>query len=880
MSNPIKLGPRGFRSMMNIEETRYSDIEKQKSNPQVNVMQMSKTEAQAQLRNVVTPQDRRSLLKIGDASRIASYLNPTHKNIGRRIKTTEQLTRLAPEIEQASTILPSSIMSPNDMQDADFKFYFDDVDALKVDPDLMTAVQNYYDSFFNNKMKLNVECYKWLRDALYRSGAKAILLIPTKLHETIRDRSAEDVRKLRRDMGLENFQSYCANLDPDDNYLYSQTHTSWKAVFDGESTEHVASLTAPAMEALSVRVPDKFSSYGEADRSVHIGTNDQYMAAMETMIVNMRTKLEEGDYINISENPEIVRFNIERKIQSLRKADKALEKKFGLEPADLPEERILNLDQLDDGIITSNNRCTLIELPTESVIPIHIPGSPNQHLGYFILIDENGQPLVYSGEDEPGAIGIRNGSPVDQNTAEAFAAMYGTSGNVIRLSDNTRQSLDVQNVIFNHFLDRYIRTHLKNLIAGDDLELSQFNAIATTMFHRLLKNKKTTLVYVPPRLLHYLAFDYREDGTGKPKTEDMEFLLSLRTTLLMANVIGAMNDAIDHKKIEFDVGEAASLNLEQIMEIIRNMYISNVKIGGSFDPGEILGTMVMNSITVQPNAIEGLQNFKVDVTSNNSSSSKVDNEIIEHLTANMISFLDVPPSALNQLAEAEYSRSIATNNLFFAKKIGTYQAIVCNYISELIKVYTRFDSKFKQGLAQVIRNCSKARIKDKAPRKVVELAAKNPNQRSNVQQMIVDIMNNVTVKLPKTNIVVDRAQFDEIRQQISCIDELANRIFSEENLLQNDNHGVDGIKLMRAQWVRERIRDLVENIGNFHLAEWPNFDDSDPIDHLDYIQSAHNYEAAVAGQTNVLNNAADGGDSDDNDTGSDMGGGGDDDFSF
>jgi len=35
----------------------------------------------------------------------------------------------------------------------------------------------------------------------------------------------------------------------------------------------------------------------------------------------------------------------------------------------------------------------LMKLPTESTIPVFIPGDPSNHIGYFVMLDGNGKPL-------------------------------------------------------------------------------------------------------------------------------------------------------------------------------------------------------------------------------------------------------------------------------------------------------------------------------------------------------------------------------------------------------------------------------------------------------------------------------------------------------
>src|SRR5690606_36700190 len=42
----------------------------------------------------------------------------------------------------------------------------------------------------------------------------------------------------------------------------------------------------------------------------------------------------------------------------------------------------------------------VMHLPAEAVIPVHIPGNVRQHIGYYVLLDINGNPVVLSQSDD------------------------------------------------------------------------------------------------------------------------------------------------------------------------------------------------------------------------------------------------------------------------------------------------------------------------------------------------------------------------------------------------------------------------------------------------------------------------------------------------
>ena len=176
---------------------------------------------------------------------------------------------------------------------------------------------------------------------------------------------------------------------------------------------------------------------------------------------------------------------------------------------------------------------------------------------------------------------------------------------------------------------------------------------------------------------------------------------------MMANVVGMVNDAIEHKKVEFGVDEK-NANIEGIMDLIANIFIEKNKLNGSIDPSEIMRDMYSNALTIVPKNIPGLSELTVDVQSGGGQSSRVDDQLLEQITNLLVSHLDVPPAALNQMSEPEFAKSLVTQNLFFAKKIRRYQNIWCSLMTEFIRVYSSFDTTFQKAILRKLSVKSKS----------------------------------------------------------------------------------------------------------------------------------------------------------------------------
>lgn len=818
----------------------------------------------------VTPDTRNPNLQ---SSGIISYLKPIHQKIGNKKVQVDKMKALAPEIDQSRILVSSSIMSPNDLQDGEFIFSFDDVPALANDPQLSEQIAEVFDQFFNKMLQLGIKSYDWIGDVQYSSGCRPILILPIATQLDLRHRTADDVRKDMRDAnmtfpfadggtgpGMASFSQFAKSLDRDEDYLYSGSSgkkITWQSVFEESTPAQELRQMIPSMESFGVTVPTPFRPKTANRRAYDNIYDKEYVVGLEDMIVNLRTRLQEGDVIRVSENPEILRFNTEKKLLTKEELMQKIKKKYagGYDPRYIIREEIVDLKP-NSSKFKHTGHPTIIELPPESVIPIHIPGAPQEHLGYFVLIDDHGQPLT-----------IENSGMLNEDTScsnggqvnAAYEAIFGQGCCGHSYFNKTGAVEAAGTMIFNHLLDKYLRSRISGVFGRNDLEISRFNAIATTLFFRLLDRKETTLVFVPPELLHYFAFDYdKEDGTGVSKLNDIQFLLSLRTTYVVASIIAMANDAVQQKVVNIGVDDK-NANLEALMDMVTQVFIAKQKVNGSLDPSEIIRDLYSNSLCIVPKNVPGLSDFSVEVQNNSGQSVRPDNDLIEQLTNLLVSHLDVPPAALNQLAEPEYAKSLVTYNLFFAKKITRYQRIWCSHIQEFVKDYAMFSEPFQKALLKKLSANVKVttHTKDDLPNKAKKLMRKNPNQYSDnkLSTMVMDIISGVHVTLPTPNIVVDTSQFEQLSTYTRNVNELADMFYPQDLIPSDDQAASTALPIMKAMWKRKQLSKFISQIGSFTMTDIPDTDEIDPTEYTDLFQSLQNLNSAITRQREAIGNA-------------------------
>lgn len=848
-NSSAKINSQALHRLMGIENTKTTDGIRRDSIDFVN--RFSRTEIESALRRIYTkPTDTRTSSPAG----IISYLEPVHRQVGELKQETDMMRALAPEIEQSRILVSSSIMSPNDLQDGKFTFIFDDIPGIDSDPDLKKSLGELYDSFYNNTLKLGIKSYDWIGEIQYSSGSKPILILPQATVEELRNREKEDA------LSSGDFRPSFEALQRSPSVF--DVDYSWENI---DSREMCASCM-PAIEHFITE-----SSHSKAEiRS----KTTKVVAGLEDMIVNLRTRLREGELIRLTDNPEVLRMGVVHKEMKENDLTNKLLSKYAppiIEPA----------TQLRIPKNSLSSHPTIIELPSESVIPIHVPGAPSEHLGYFILLDSHGQPLTI----EESTKNMPESAYGNSVVGPAYDALFGKD--CVRQwnsGDNTFAATST--IVFQQIVDQYIRSKMKGIFGRDDLEISRFNSVSTMMFYRILEQKKTAVLFVPTTLLHYFAFSYDKNGIGISKLKDIQFLLSLRTVLMLANVVAMANDAVEHKKISFTVDEK-NANIEGLMEAIMNTFAAKNRITGSIDPTEILRDLQANAVTLVPKSVPGIEDLDIQVDNNGTQSNKVDNDLLEQLNNLIISHLDVPPSALNQMSEPEFARSIISNNLFFAKKISRYQRIWCSMMEKFIRQHSKFDLTFQKALRVKLSNSGKRMMNDPSePKKVKAMRKGNPNKYKTEQsELLRSILSNVKVQLPSPNMAVDSAHFEDLRNITSGINDLAELIWPQELVPDNSETAREALPIVKAMWKQQQCMNIIQKLGSFDMVELPSLDEIDPSKITDFLQVLHNLYKGIENHKSFIIDASStsdegsyDGDSyggDNGDFGDDLGGDGD-----
>ena len=773
-----------------------------------------------------------------------AYFQPVHERSVQLVQDAERIKALIPEVSQAEKLLVSSIISPNDLQEADPIYEIKDMPNLQ--ESVVKEITDYLKDRFTNEYRLGEKIENSIKEALFRSGAMVFLTLP----ENTLTRLANSVKKDKytESSGYESLQNYCSKKNYKEilnKKIYSRNDYTSSTYSGNFNKEHVSieNLNSSIENKLSqaknfynkelkygvesIYFGEEFFNKYNQDDSLLNKEYKKYSSALENMTATIITKIEEGDIIKISENPEVLRFGRAVKHYEKTKLGKDFDKlweesnkqRYGT-VTQIDEEEVLDLTNY---LFDDDEQKSLpfnIEIPSEAVIPICIPGQIKEKLGYFILTDDHGRPIKANSYLTSGS-----GCTTSSRIANAYAMMYGqtpTDGGVQSpyMAFQQRPGIainpteEAMNDIFNYILDNILRKKLKD-IGLSEVTFEKYESIATCMFYRMLENKETSLVFVPEQLITYIAFDYRSNGCGRSLIENAEFTLSLMVALLTTNLMAQMKNAVAKQEIEVTFDEDET-NQHQIIEQIKNAALMKSQINLTSNPADVIRAVTDQSISIKAVKHPNNPGFDINRTYTTDQMPVADTELLDKLQAWLTNTFGIPHSVFNQLDDAEYSRSIATSNLFFSQLVRSYQKTVCNFFTNFIRINLKYSPSMQEGISKILNNYingKKSSLENELATPINDGGKDIKGDNLDIKKILSEVISKVEISLPQPNIAPNQSQYNVIRDFKEILDGIVDNLYPDEIIHTDDQDGLNGLKILKAMVKSNMTKTLLERIG-------------------------------------------------------------------
>lgn len=472
-------------------------------------------------------------------------------------------------------------------------------------------------------------------------------------------------------------------------------------------------------------------------------------------------------------------------------------------------------------------------LPAGSVVPVCIPGDRENHVGYWLINDGNGFPagsiktIDYYDDVRRGMLGggeqVGSGNQIAGELLNM--ATNAVQGGIANASD---VAIDRMAQLCGDIIERDLMARLKTGVMGGEFELARTDYIDKLMLARTLKNQQTTLLYIPAELMVYMAYDYNEYGVGKSILEDAKGLCAMRANLMVANVMGAIANAIPGKDIDieldprdknpietvgFAVNEALALAFNQLPMAMNS-------------PQGIAEGLQMTSYSVNVSGNSRFPGLKTTIRPRESQQVAIETDTLQQARDDVTRVFSVTPEMVDNMNQPEFATTAVNNSLLLLKRVMMVQRQTNPMLGDYVRISTMNDGILIDELLEVVEQNKKLLPDD---------------FKDDPELFVQEFINGVTCKLPAPDI-------DNLEKHIELYDKYEQTLdkviaaYLKDEYLDGYTNGIvrESLPTMMASWKGKMLREFMRSRGLFREMDvFGNAEDGSPLMELNDEMAAH-----------------------------------------
>ncbi len=785
-----------------------------------------------------------------DRTGLSDSVNVVYPNVDQisklimtRVEDSENTFKLFPDIELAAQIIISSILSPKDMVKTKLNFRFDSVRY----PATMTAkiLEILREEMVIN-YKLEDELYEILRDALFRGGSHPKIVLPEaavdqlinssetlaieSIHETglFSDIKAEHMESIgllgtpmegeeKRVLSLESMLGYTPKPQYNEHLFVSSKH----GITDPDEVGNIQELINLA--------------------KAHTRVTDNYQVfKLPELIENQRTK----------KIAELTRNRLHVAMESSGREKVSPQRLYNMlyksSPSDyVPYTQIPSAHTLKRRSI---GRPLVINPPCESIIPVYVPGDYSKHIGYFIAVGADGNPVSLDSVVTEFAQSLSATGTNGQNTASASTVLTDRAKKNI-LSDNYTPVIDRLSEIYSEIYEKDLMERLSRGIYGHmEVGLGRNTELSRIMLARAWKGKYTRLVYVPVEYTTYFAFNYHRNGVGRSYLDDLSTVIGMRAMVLFSSIWARVRSSISGVKahVTLDPRDRDPVKtIETVKHLVARSRQQYFPMGArsSQDYSDWLWKAgVMMTWSEHP----GLPNTQVEMEARNIEHVQPDDSLEETLRHMTYMHFGLSPETVDSAAQADFATTVQNQSILFARRILMLGKKFSQHLTDYTRKVAFNDEIIQTRLVDVLNQHQADVLKDLTDK---EKGFYDENKVAFTKYLLSDILNHLEVGVPEPDTTVSVNQKTELDSYEELLDKAITFIFSSETmgatLAGETSQYIDEIsKAWKAELMRRFMAD--NNIAPEAFEVATMNEDGEPMVNLNNLVETHNKNVMAA----------------------------------
>ncbi len=622
-----------------------------------------------------------------------AYMRQIAGTIGQDTTDATSLMQLLPDLELIQNFTISSILAPKDLNSTEVTFSVDRRGfSLPIAGQMLEHITDHFTNVYNIKALLPLV----LKDALFLTGSYPILVIP--------ENAVDELINGTTQYSAESFTNRTTQLfDAEGSYRSMrllgpgpiQAATAASKPRDGAVVSALESFRGGGMS----EVPDGYARALGEEFSRTVVITDNYNVAKLGPVMEARRQTA------VHQSLGVPAFALEGAANYALGGAQRVRRTFGI-------ASLVQAVKTDDMLATPMVGHPLVmKIPSEAVIPVFI--TPEKHLGYFLLLDTEGNFIRLANRRD-----IYNDLSTQNNgvgsSTQGASQMIQMAQN-LSIGVNPQEAKDPAQMvkIYGQLLEHELKTRLANGVAGRGGKIAPPQEIYQIMMARSMKRQQTQILYVPAELLTYFAFEYATNGTGRSMTERSKIIGSMRAMLTFSNVMAGIKNSVSRQKVTLTLSDndidPAKTIARTMDEFTRRRNVTMPFVAS--EPADMISYVNMAGVEWNIEG-KGAPAHKVDIEDKVSNRAKVDTELDNSLRDRHYQSFGTPPELVLGSASPEFATTIVTNNQMYAKHVISKQDELTPQAEKLVRMIARNSAvvmnQLRQTVIQSLVNIDKA----------------------------------------------------------------------------------------------------------------------------------------------------------------------------
>lgn len=748
--------------------------------PKLNAIKKDPTLGSILTKMVESPARARGAGKPGEARAPSDILLRKISSItSSNVTDSKNIFQLLPDMELAAQILVSSILSPKDMVTTEINYK---LTPGVFDSTLGSALLQVISSFFDSDYKIENLLPVMLEDMLFHKGSYPMVILPeSSIDYAINQSTRVSLESLTDQIDSNGDIRHVGLLGP-------ATKPKAKGGLGLESLTSIAALQYQSTKQYDGKIC--------ADLTVTDNPNILKVPMLRDKLTQDRIQ----DVLSLrSISMEARRGEVKMTASEERKVETSLfmRRHYKYTPA-MP---ILTPQQLGRESV---GHPLAMKLPAEAVIPVHVPSNPEEHIGYFVLLDIHGNPVANAFRSDYYN-DFSNNLAMNQTSVNAMMATQFPNG-AGRFSTDKQMEAQEAAQVYMDIVEADLLNRLKNGVYGNNVEIARPQEVYRIMMARACARMQTQLLYIPIDLMTYFAFDYNDYGVGTSLLDQTKILGSIRSMMLFANTMAGIKNSVGRVglKIQLDPNDPdPSGTIEQLV----HQYALNRQAGypiGASNPLDMLDFLQRAAIDLQVEGNPRYPSTTMDVEDKSSNRVAVDTALEESLKKRHIQSFGLSPETVDLGMNVDFATSVVQSNVLLAKRALKYQKIFTAFLADFMRKYTINSSILMNELREVVKA-----NKGKIPKDITDQIKGTDDDTGVVDVTIMRFLAVLEVGLPSPDSVTLENQVTALNTYIAALD-LALAAYISSDF-------VDGTVLGE---IGDNIDTVIAAIRSFFIRKW------------------------------------------------------------